>query len=171
LSVSQSVSPETNPPYLISDSLDPKIKDRYIKIDSKLKNLWVRDCTNISWLHINIWNKENNKILHFHKRISEYLYDLLINNKLPLHMDNARYNKYKKVTDAIWESYLPIIVNDKKDYLDFNWLPIQQWHSLVRLKKYWDKLVSEIRSPDSWTSISDLYNKTKDYELFLNDYL
>lgn len=168
LYISEDVAPKTNWPFITSDTLYPETTERYRKIGKILEDLWVRASTNIAWLHINIWHKDNEYLLEIHKKISEKIYTILKKEKSILHMHPERYKKYTEVTDALGGSHLPLLVNQYKEYLDKNEKPITQWHTLVRLKKYWSQLVSEIRTGDAWTSPQDLYKKIQQSSDFLD---
>lgn len=171
LFISEIVAPKTQWPYIVSDSSHLETHQRYIKINEKLEASWVRASTNIAGLHINIWHKDNRHLLILHKKISEAIYELFKRGRIPVDMDLERYKKYKEVTDSLGWSHLPLIVNCYWEYLDKKGMPITQGHTLVRLKKYGEQLVSEIRTPDAWTSAEDLYKKIQDQANFLQNFL
>lgn len=168
LYISEDVAPKTDWPCITSDSPYPEITTRYEKIGKMLEELWVRASTNIAGLHINIWHKNNNHLLKIHKKISEKIYEILEKERGILHMHPERYKKYTEVTDILDWNHLPLLVNKYTEYLDKQGNPIPQWHTLVRLKKYWSQLVSEIRTGDAWTSPQDLYKKIQQHREFLD---
>ena len=168
LYISENVAPKTDWPFITSDSSYPEITERYKKIGKILEDLWVRASTNIAWLHINIWYEDNEYLLEIHKKISEKIYAILKEEERILHMHPQRYKKYTEVTNALGWSHFPLLVKQHKEYLDREGNPIVQWHTLVRLKKYWSQLVSEIRTGDAWTSPQDLYKKIQEHSDFLD---
>lgn len=172
LLVSQQVAPKSNAPYLTSDAFLPEITERYQKIGEILEWYGVRSSTNIAWLHVNIWHENNEYILKIHKKISQIIHDMLvIKNMEWLGMHPERFFHYANVTNSLGWNYLPFLFDDEREYIDNDWNPHQQWHTFVRLKKYWPHLVTELRTPDAGTSPEDLYHKVKQQELFLKDIL
>lgn len=168
LEIAKDVAPITYWPYITSDALYWDITERYKNIWQKLTSLWVRASTNIAWLHVNIWHKDNTQVLKLHKKISEKIYDILLQWKLPIDTNPERFRKYIEVTNTIGENYFPIVADEYTSYLDKQWNPIVQWHTLVRLKKYEHQLVSEIRTPDAGTSPDDIYKKVQNQSDFLS---
>ncbi|MCS6983170.1 MAG: glutamate-cysteine ligase family protein [Candidatus Absconditabacterales bacterium] len=125
---------------------DPCIQAKYHKIDVLLREKNVRYATNIAGIHINIGHLDAQKILTLHHEMSKRVKNLLDQNdpdNLAFHPQ--RFNRYKIVVDA-FETAM-IFEPDEGNYLDELGHPKDQGHSLVRLKKYGNRLVTELRTP------------------------
>lgn len=141
---------------LYPELLDQANKTKYKSIDKKLKELWVRQHTNIIWMHLNI--SENNRIKAIERNIRVWK---LITEELSrwsyglLHISLDRLESYIQVTTALWINYKPITDEIKLLWLD--WKPIENY-TFNRLREYPNgDLWSELRFPDAITGSNDVH--------------
>jgi hypothetical protein len=124
---------------------------KYKWIDLKLKQLLVREHTNIIWMHLNISESDRSLAIERNIRVWKFISQSILNwNYEILHISASRLDSYCKVTDALWIDYIPI--SDESKLLWPNWKPLENY-TLNRLREYpnWD-LWSELRFPDAITS-------------------
>jgi hypothetical protein len=142
---------------LYPDLVNSENTEKYKLIDSKLKQLLVREHTNIIWMHLNISESDRSLAIEKNIRIWKYIKETLTNWKYnQLGISKSRFESYVKVTDALNIAYMPII--EEKRLLWLNWIPIDNY-TLNRLRMYpnWD-LWSELRFPDAITSSAAVHD-------------